>query len=387
MPIASPAPAHFPVRVPAPARAARPSAVPALARACARAVLRAPLAVKLAGANAVIVLAAVGAVAAARGAGAAPGVALVAAAALGASAVANVALVSLALRPLRALEEVAARVWRGDLAARAESSPLADRDVARVGDALNLALGAAAEQGARARALADAVVRAAELERGRVARELHDVTAQSLAALTYQLSALERESLAGEGGAPPRPALAADLGAATAAARALLEEVRTLAETMHPRVLDDLGLVPALHHLVRAVRRQAVEGPGAGAAPPAVTLDVPDAPPALAEVAALTLYRVAHEAVTNALRHGAPSHVAVRLALAADAVTLTVADDGRGFDLADAEARRPGMGLFVMRERVALLDGRTVVDTAPGRGTRVTAAVPLHPADGAAEVA
>ncbi len=372
LPLVSPAPAPFAAPV----------------RAAAGAVLRAPLAVKLAGANAVIVLAAVGAVAAARGAGAAPDVVVVALFALAASAVANVALVRLALRPLRALEAVAGRVWRGEFAARAEPSPLADRDVARVGDALNLALGAAAEQGARARALADAVVRAAELERGRVARELHDVTAQSLAALTYQLSALERESLAGEGGAPPRPALAADLGAATGAARALLEEVRTLAETMHPRVLDDLGLVPALHHLVRAVRRQTLDGPGAGAAPPpAVTLDVPDAPPALAEVAALTLYRVAHEAVTNALRHGAPSHVAVRLALAADAVTLTVADDGRGFDLADAEARRPGMGLFVMRERVALLGGRTVVDTAPGRGTRVTAAVPLPPADGAAEVA
>jgi len=307
---------------------------------------------------------------AAREAGAAPDVALVAALALGASVVANVALVRLALAPLRALEAVAGRVWRGDFAARAERSPLADQDVARVGDALNLALGAAAEHRERARALADATVRAAEVERGRVARELHDVTAQSLAALTYQLSALEREVAASSAGAGPHAAvaLAPQLGAATNVARALLEEVRTLAETMHPRVLDDLGLVPALHHLARATER--------GAPSAEVTLDAPETPLAIADAAALTLYRVAHEAVTNAVRHGAAAHVAVRLSSAAGAVTLTVADDGRGFDLGDAEGRRPGIGLFVLRERVALLGGRTVVDTGPGRGTRVTAVVP-----------
>jgi signal transduction histidine kinase len=92
---------------------------------------------------------------------------------------------------------------------------------------------------------------------------------------------------------------------------------------------------------------------------------------------ASVLYRVAHEAVTNALRHGSPHRVDVRLDVEPGVVTLNVADDGRGFDVAEAEARRPGMGLFTMRERVALLDGQFEVRTRPGGGTCIRATIPL----------
>jgi signal transduction histidine kinase len=69
--------------------------------------------------------------------------------------------------------------------------------------------------------------------------------------------------------------------------------------------------------------------------------------------------------------------VALTVRADADTATLEVSDDGRGFDIAEAEARRPGMGLFSMRERVSLVDGRLDLTSAPGSGTRVVAKVPL----------
>jgi signal transduction histidine kinase len=67
------------------------------------------------------------------------------------------------------------------------------------------------------------------------------------------------------------------------------------------------------------------------------------------------------------------------------AATLEVVDDGRGFDAGEAESRRPGMGLFVMRERVALVDGEFALESAPGAGTRVRATVPVDPHTGEEE--
>ena len=93
--------------------------------------------------------------------------------------------------------------------------------------------------------------------------------------------------------------------------------------------------------------------------------------------AAAVLYRVAQAAVHNVVKHAQARHVDLHLtADKADAV-LEVIDDGRGFDVADAERRRPGMGLFTMRERVVLAGGRFDVQSVPGSGTRIIAAVPL----------
>jgi signal transduction histidine kinase len=137
---------------------------------------------------------------------------------------------------------------------------------------------------------------------------------------------------------------------------------------MHPRVLDDLGLAAALEWLARQTRAQE---------PLDVRVIADDSascvPPELASV----LYRVAQEALRNAARHADARHVAVRLRCGNELATLEIHDDGRGFDVRQAEERRPGMGLFSMRERVALVNGRLVVTSAPGRGTRVVATVPL----------
>jgi signal transduction histidine kinase len=96
----------------------------------------------------------------------------------------------------------------------------------------------------------------------------------------------------------------------------------------------------------------------------------------MSDATAAALYRVAQEALRNVERHARAE--SARLTLRADGahVILDVTDDGRGFDVAEAEARRPGMGLFSMRERLGLVGGALDVHTSPGRGTRVRARAP-----------
>jgi signal transduction histidine kinase len=223
--------------------------------------------------------------------------------------------------------------------------------------------------------MAAEVVRAGDRERALVARELHDSAAQTLAAATYQLAALGRDAEEGVAG----PELAERAAAARALVAQVLEEVRLLAHTVYPQVLDDLGLAAALDALGHHAREHA---PGVDTE---VIVDAAAALPAdrVPAAAASALYRVAQESVTNALRHAHAGCVTVVLRAAGGApgapaaLTVEVADDGVGFDVADAEARRPGSGLLVTRERVAFAGGTVTVESRPGEGTRVRATVPI----------
>lgn len=324
-----------------------------------RALLGAPLTAKLVGANGLVALAAI--VALARASTPAPDVRIAAVALVIALGI-NLLLVRLALRPVWELERVATRVWKGDFAARVPATVLADGDMQRVGRTINLLLDALADDRQRLRALALQAVRAQDDERSRIARELHDSTAQTIAALGWQLAAVARDA--------EDPAVRERVLALREQAGALLEEVRALSHAIHPRVLDDLGLVPALEWLSRQTREHA-----------GLEVDVADRLDAEAErmsdVTAATLYRVAQESLRNVERHADARSAHVELRPLGEDVLLEITDDGRGFDLAEAERRRPGMGLFSMRERVALVGGTLEIDTAPGRGTRVVARAPL----------
>ena len=336
-----------------------PPAPGALLRAARRA-LSIPLLVKLAGANLLIVLAALVGVAAEREFNASGNVDSILGLALGASLVVNLALVYVALRPLKDLEAAAARVSAGELDARVPPSILADRDMVRIGATLNGLLDRVAEDRARVRRLAAQVVNAQDEERARVARELHDSTAQILTAIMLQLGAAARES--------GSPALTERIATLRELAAEALEEVRSMSHTMHPRILDDLGLAAALEWLGRQTREQTSLDVRVFASP----LDV-QIPPALQSV----LYRVAQEALRNAVRHADAHVLEIRLWHEPGVALLEVSDDGRGFDVQSAEERRPGMGLFSMRERVALVNGSLVVTSTRGSGTRVVATVPL----------
>ncbi len=323
-------------------------------------VLRVPLLAKLAGANLVIVVSALVGVAAEHRLNMPGSVVSILGVALVASLIVNFALVFVALRPLNDLELTASRLSGGDMTARVPSSALADRDMMRVGSTLNALLDRLTDDRARERQLAAQVISAQDEERARVARELHDSTAQILTAVMLQLGAAARESTT--------PALDARIATLRELAAEALEEVRSLSHTMHPRVLDDLGLAAALEWLARQARAQG-------------TMDVqvtscefdPPLPPSVAAA----LYRVAQEALRNAGRHADAHRVAVRLRHDGTVAVLEVEDDGVGFDVALAEERRPGMGLFSMRERVGLVNGRLTVRSIPRRGTRVVATVPL----------
>jgi signal transduction histidine kinase len=320
-------------------------------------VLSVPLLAKLAGANLIIVVSALISVAVERRLNIPGSAVSILGIALGVSLIVNLVLVYVALRPLDALEVTAARVSAGDLAARVTPSILADRDMARVGTTLNALLDRLTEDRDRMRRLAGQVISAQDEERARVARELHDSTAQILTAVMLQLSAAARESTS------------APLDARIATLRELageaLEEVRSLSHTMHPRVLDDLGLAAALEWLARQ------------ADPLEVHVTAAEFNPPIAAPVAAALYRVAQEALRNAARHGSPRRIDITMHQEDSVAILEVSDDGKGFDVARAEERRPGMGLFSMRERMGLVNGRLSVSSAPGRGTRVMATVPL----------
>jgi signal transduction histidine kinase len=323
-------------------------------------VLSVPLLGKLAGANLLIVIGVLVSVALERGLRIPGSAVLILGVALAVSLSVNGVLVYIALRPLADLEAAAARVSAGDLQARVPQSILADRDMARVGTTLNTLLDRLTEDRERVRRLAAQVISAQDEERARVARELHDSTAQILTAVILQLGAAARESTT--------PGLDARIATLRELAADALEEVRSMAHTMHPRVLDDLGIVAALEWLARQTGTQ--EGLDVQVLADGHVTQIP-AP--LASV----LYRVAQEALRNVVRHAGATHTNVVLRSGAEQATLEVDDDGRGFDVRRAEERRPGMGLFSMRERVALVNGRLEVTSVPGRGSRVLATVPL----------
>ncbi|MEO6446158.1 MAG: ATP-binding protein [Gemmatimonadaceae bacterium] len=272
----------------------------------------------------------------------------------------TVGLVLVALRPLRALESTARRIWAGNLEARVPESPLADRDMARIGEALNMVLDGLISDRARMRELASTVISAGDEERARIELTLHDSTAQSLAAISWELSVLAREA--------NDRVLESRVMHLKQVTDDALTDVQRLANSVYPRVLDDLGLAAALTQL----SRQAGQLGG---------LDVscmvdPDAATPLSPSQVTALYRVAKEGVANALRHATSKRVGVILRTADGTTTLEVRDDGKGFDVPAVEHQRHCAGLFTMRERISLVGGRMEIESTPGVGTRVLAHVP-----------
>ena len=203
------------------------------------------------------------------------------------------------------------------------------------------------------------VVEAQELERKRLARELHDETGQALTSILLGLKSLEQALDSDEG----REGVASlrDLVVST------LQDVRRLAVELRPSALDDFGLAPALERLVDTYGRQA-------AVP--VHLEITLGDDRLPAEVETTLYRMVQEALTNVAKHADATSISILLTRTASSVRLVVEDDGAGFE--PGGARDGGLGLPGMRERVALLDGRLRVESAHGKGTTLVAEVPIR---------
>ncbi len=196
---------------------------------------------------------------------------------------------------------------------------------------------------------------AAEAERARWARELHDETLQGLGGLRMLLSTARRRE------DPEAMRAAVDQGVDQIDVE--IESLRTLIRELRPAALDELGPAPAIEELAaRIAARHGIEVTAS------VALDGRRAPEV--EVA---LYRITQEALTNAVKHAAASRVTIDVSESGGAIHVTVVDDGGGFDPAEPSA---GFGLAGMRERVELLGGELEIRSSPG-GTRVAAALPL----------
>ena len=204
-----------------------------------------------------------------------------------------------------------------------------------------------------------------EKERKRIARELHDQTGQRLTSITMTLGLIEE--------AVSTPEARAHIQDLRDTATQVLKEVRDLALHLRPSLLDDLGLLAALRHYLKGYQnryRLLVDFQALG-------LDGRRLPPEV-ETA---LFRITQQALTNVAQHAHAAHVTVLLEHRGASAQLIVEDDGSGFDVAHMMDSRPhegNLGLYCMRERVALIGGTLTIESTPGRGTAVFVRIPLE---------
>jgi two-component system, NarL family, sensor histidine kinase UhpB len=334
-----------------------------------RALLRVPLFYKILIANAVIVLigAILGTLATTEFLRTEPGhsptelVVGLALAGVGVTVLVNALILRVALRPISQLERTAAQVHAGNLDARAPLSPVADRELERLTRTFNAMLDAMAAYRQRVRDVAAHALNAEEEERKRVARELHDETAQALTALLIRLRL-------GRGIDDPteRAEFLEEMRREISDA---LEGVRRFARGLRPPALDELGLVPALEAHARGL----VESVGLP-----VRIEADPVAGVLSPQAELALYRIVQEALSNAVRHARADQVVVRISRTPGSVVALVEDDGVGFAPAEVMGRDGrGLGLFGMQERAAYVGGQVEITSRPGRGTKVRANIPI----------
>lgn len=278
------------------------------------------------------------------------------------SLIVNLLVLRAAFRPLSALQLAAQAVRGGDFSARASLPSQSDPQVAELANTLNETLDELERDRVQLRSLASQVIHAQEDERRRLSRELHDDTAQVLFAQLLRLSALKGFS------DPGVQSLAASLEQLTSEA---LESVRRMALELRPPALDDLGLVAALGDLAQRFS-ESIQIP--------IDYEYRGPRGRLSSEIELVLYRVAQEALTNAQKHGSPRHIWIDLDRGAEDVTLSIRDDGRGFDpgnVVASDGRGLGLGMFGMEERVSLVNGKFRVWSSPGKGVEIFSYVPI----------
>jgi signal transduction histidine kinase len=220
----------------------------------------------------------------------------------------------------------------------------------------------------RLRKLARQNLRAEEEERRRIARELHDETSQSLSGIALQLEALiEMYSKSGN----PDTQLIAGLKKVQALTVQVHKEVSRVISNLHPTVLDTLGLVAAARqHTKNTLQPLDIN----------VSVEVKGTEMRFPPDVEAALFRVIQGSVGNIIKHSKAKNASIVLIYQPDEFSLTIRDDGQGFDVArltDVEESGRGRGLFSMRERIGFLGGTSGVDSKIGAGTTVWAKIPI----------
>lgn len=277
------------------------------------------------------------------------------------------------VRPLQQLAKAAEQVSWGDFSAIA-IDPSAAGPVGGVQEIQDLhrALADMAERirgyEAGMRDYLGAMTEGQEAERARLARELHDGPVQDLIALGQRAEMAQR--LVQRGKLGEAEALLEELRHAELET---VEELRRMIGALRPTYLEDLGFIPALEMLVRGA---------AGQTEAHVRLEKEGVTHRCSPEVELAAYRIAQEALNNALQHAQAQNITVRVRCDADALTLSVSDDGVGFDLPprpDLLTQAGHFGLMGMQERATLLGGRLRIDTGPGEGTQIMVRLPAQP--------
>jgi len=218
----------------------------------------------------------------------------------------------------------------------------------------------------RARAdLLRGLISAQEDERKRIARELHDDTSQELGALMVELESADLAQAAGKAHDGQH------LQSAKSIARRLMMDIRRLVSDLRPALLDDLGLVPA----IAWYGEKRLEAVGIE-----VVMKCDPEEIRLPQSVEITLFRIAQEAISNIVKHSGASRVAIRLRSSDQRVTLTIEDNGHGFEVSSGDtskASASGFGLQGIRERVSILGGEFRLRSTPGQGTVVEVSDPL----------
>ncbi len=214
------------------------------------------------------------------------------------------------------------------------------------------------------RDLAGRLIAAQELERTRIARDLHDDISQQLAALSISLSGLKRRAATVSRGAD----LQEEIAVLQQRLSRLAESVRNLSHELHPDVLRHAGLAASLAAYCKEVSR-----------PPAFSVAchaVGDFD-AIDQAAATSLYRIAQEALHNVVKHANARQAEVRLVRTGDGAELTVSDDGRGFDIQVRKTAGTGLGLVSITERARMTGGTVSIVTTVDKGTQVRVHIPI----------
>ncbi len=219
----------------------------------------------------------------------------------------------------------------------------------------------------RLRVLSQKLVQAQEEERKRISQELHDDIGQALTAMSFNLAAIDAELL---------PSETAQVRKRFIETERLIEQTlqytRDLTHSLHPSMLDDLGLIPTLRwYTDQFSDRMNIE----------VRLEVYDIRERLPTDIETVIYRIVVEILTNVARHAQAKLVIVILEYSEDGVTIVIEDDGVGFDVMALEMLEPekrGMGLLGIQERVAILGGNTSIQSSPKMGTHIIVKIPLE---------
>jgi signal transduction histidine kinase len=213
------------------------------------------------------------------------------------------------------------------------------------------------------RRLSRQILSAQEDERKKISRELHDVIAQTLTGINIRLAALKKEAVVNTKG----------LDRSIARTQRLVEKsvniVHRFARELRPAVLDDLGLIPALHSFMKNFTARSGVRTSLTAFAGVEQLDT---------ARRTVLFRVAQEALTNVARHAQASRAEVSIQKLPDCICMKIKDDGKSFQVERALQQNGSkrLGLLGMRERLEMVGGRFDIESAPGKGTTIQAQIP-----------